>query len=235
MLITPRKADFVLSIGGDGTMLKVIRSFAPLSVPVKGINIGALGFLADTNVDDIVQLLKDLLSSNFTIEKRNLLAIEFNLNNVKVKQIAVNDCIVKSLHANKLIIVNVKINNTFMNSYKCDGMIIATATGSTAYSLASTGPILYPTLPVFILTAISPHTLSQRSIVISDKNSISFIPKNKSEYKKILISIDGQKNYILNNGEEINFSLYTTPFQLIKQHSCQSFFYTLRSKMHWGI
>ncbi|MDR0915191.1 MAG: NAD(+)/NADH kinase [Endomicrobium sp.] len=235
-LIRSRKVDFVLSLGGDGTMLKVIRTFAPLSVPIKGINLGSLGFLADTDINDVLQLLNNILLSNFIIERRNLLSIEFNYKNSKVRQIAVNDCIVKSLLCSKLIIVDIKINNKFVAHYKCDGMIIATPTGSTAYSLAATGPIVYPNLPVFILTSISPHTLSQRSMVISNKNVISFIAKNKSDSGKIMLSIDGQKNYTIANGEEINCYLYKKSFKLIIQNNNnKSFFETLQKKMHWGI
>jgi NAD+ kinase len=233
--ITPRKVDFVISIGGDGTMLKVIRTFAPLSVPIKGINLGSLGFLADTDLNEVVQLLNNLISKKFNIEYRNLLTVEFNYKTSKIRQIAVNDCIVKSLLCSKLIIVDIKINNIFIANYKCDGIIIATPTGSTAYSLAATGPIVYPDLPVFILTAISPHTLSQRSIVISNKNLISFTAKNKSDSGKIMISIDGQKNYIVDNDEVINCYLYNKSFKLIIQNNNKSFFETLQKKMHWGI
>jgi NAD+ kinase len=234
MLIIPRKVDFVLSIGGDGTMLKVIRTFAPLSVPIKGINLGSLGFIADTDINNVWTMLNDILLSNFTVERRNLLTIEFYYKTRKIKQMAVNDCIVKSLLCSKLIVVDIKINNTFVASYKCDGIIIATPTGSTAYSLAASGPIVYPNLPVFILTSISPHTLSQRSMVISNKNLISFKAKNKSNSGKIIISIDGQQNYTVNNGEQINCYLDKRSFQLIIQKNNKSFFETLQKKMHWG-
>jgi NAD+ kinase len=216
-------------------MLKVIRTFAPLSVPIKGINLGSLGFLADTDINEVLQLLNNLIYKKFNIECRNLLTVEFNYKTNKIKQIAVNDCIVKSLLCSKLIIVDIKINNIFIANYKCDGIIIATPTGSTAYSLAATGPIVYPDLPVFILTAISPHTLSQRSVVISNKNLISFTAKNKSASGKIMISIDGQKNYIVDNDEVIKCYLYNKSFKLIIQDNNKSFFETLQKKMHWGI
>jgi NAD+ kinase len=229
-----KKIDFVLSIGGDGTMLKVIREFSPLSIPVKGINLGSLGFLTDTDTDDVFLLLKNILSSGFKIEKRILLCIEFKYENKKVRTIAVNDCVVRSLSGGKLITVNVGIDECFTAEYKCDGMIIATPTGSTAYSLAAYGPIVYPDLSVFILTPISPHTLTQRPMVLSNKSSISFITKNKYSGEKIMVSIDGQENYILPNGTRVKCSLYKKPLKLIKNCS-RSYFETLKMKLHWSI
>ncbi|OEG70167.1 hypothetical protein ATZ36_01475 [Candidatus Endomicrobiellum trichonymphae] len=229
-----RKADFVLSIGGDGTMLKVIRTFSPLSVPVKGINLGSLGFLTDTDTNEIFMLLENILSSGFIIEKRVLLSAEFEYKGRKIKAVAVNDCVVRSLSGGKLIAVDVNIDKNFTVEYKCDGMIIATPTGSTAYSLAAYGPIVYPNLPVFILTPISPHTLTQRPMILSDKSNISFIAKNKDIGGKIMISMDGQENYTLSNRTKIKISLYRKPFKLIKNCS-KSYFETLKAKLYWSV
>lgn len=229
-----RKVDFVLSIGGDGTMLKVIRTFSPLSVPVKGINLGSLGFLADIDINEIFKLLENILSSGFRIEKRVLLSAEFEYKGRKIKAIAVNDCVVRSLSGGKLITVDVSIDKNFTAEYKCDGMIIATPTGSTAYSLAAYGPIVYPNLPVFILTPISPHTLTQRPMILPDKSNISFIAKNKDSNGKIMISMDGQENYTLPNGIKLKFSLYGKPLRLIKNRS-KSYFETLKTKLHWSV
>ncbi|MCA6079729.1 NAD(+)/NADH kinase [Candidatus Endomicrobiellum agilis] len=234
MSIKPKKVDFVLSLGGDGTMLKVIRIFSPLSVPIKGINMGSLGFLTDTNTSEIFVLLKNILSLGFRIEKRVLLSAEFEYKNKKIKAIATNDWVVRSLSGGKLITVDVNIDENFTAEYKCDGMIIATPTGSTAYSLAAYGPIVYPNLPVFILTPISPHMLTQRPMILSDKSSISFVTKNKDSNGKIMISIDGQENYTLPNGTKVKFSLYKKPLKLIKNCS-KSYFETLKTKLHWSI
>jgi NAD+ kinase len=233
-VVQPKKVDFVLSLGGDGTMLKVIRTFAPLSVPVKGVNLGSLGFLADTNTDEIIALLKNIFSSGLKIEKRVLLSIEFDYNYKKLKTIAVNDCVARSLVGGRLISVDVNIDKTFTALYKCDGMIIATPTGSTAYSLAASGPIIYPNLPVFILTPISPHTLTQRPLIVSYKSSVSFIANNKYNKGKIMISMDGQENYTLPNGTRVKFSVYKKPLKLIKNCS-KSYFETLRTKLNWSV
>ena len=232
--VKAKKVDFILSIGGDGTMLKVIRTFSPLSVPIKGINMGSLGFLTDTDINEIHAFLNNILKYGIKIEKRVLLSAEFKYNGKKFKTIAANDCVVRSAVGGKLITVDVNIDKKFTAEYKCDGVIIATPTGSTAYSLAASGPIVYPTLPVFILTPISPHTLAQRPMIISDKNCIGFSAKNKNNSGKILISIDGQENYALDNGSSIKFSLYKKPLKLIKNCS-KSYFETLKKKLNWGI
>jgi NAD+ kinase len=234
MSVKARKIDFVLSIGGDGTMLKVIRTFSPVSVPVKGINLGSLGFLTDADTNEVLVFLKNMFSSGFKIEKRGLLSAEFEYQGKKTKTIAVNDCVVRSFSGGKLIAVDVNIDKNFTAEYRCDGMIIATPTGSTAYSLSAFGPIVYPNLPVFILTPISPHTLTQRPMIVSDKTNVSFITKNKSGNGKIMISIDGQKNYTLPNGTKVKFSLYKKPLKLIKNCS-KSYFETLKTKLHWSI
>ncbi|MDR0401641.1 MAG: NAD(+)/NADH kinase [Endomicrobium sp.] len=233
-LVKAKKVDFVLSIGGDGTMLKAIRTFSPLSIPVKGINFGSLGFLTDTDINDVFVTLNNIFSSGFVIEKRILLSVEFEHENKKIKSIAANDCVLRSLSGGKLVSIFVDIDKNFVSEYKCDGMIISTPTGSTAYSLASFGPIVYPTLSVFILTPISPHTLTQRPMILSSKCNISFITKNKDNSKNIMISIDGQKNYILPNGAIVKFSIYRKQLKLIKNCS-KSYFDTLKTKLNWGI
>jgi NAD+ kinase len=232
--VKPKKMDFVLSVGGDGTMLKVIRTFSPLSVPIKGINLGSLGFLTDTDANEVFDFLKDLLSLGIKIEKRILLSVDFEHDGKKIKTIAANDCVVRSLTGGKLITVDVNIDKDFTAEYKCDGMIISTPTGSTAYSLAASGPIVYPSIPVFVLTPISPHTLTQRPMILSDKTDVSFTAKNKYGNGKIMISIDGQENYTLQNGSIVRFSLYKKPLKLIKNRS-KSYFETLKTKLHWSV
>ncbi|MDR1941006.1 MAG: NAD(+)/NADH kinase [Endomicrobium sp.] len=230
--IKAKKADFVLSVGGDGTMLKVIRTFAPLSVPVKGINLGSLGFLTDTDTNEIYALLKNILQIGVKVEKRILLSVEFAHNGKKIKTVAANDCVIRS--GVKLITVNVNIDKKFTVEYKCDGMIIAVPTGSTAYSLAASGPIVYPNLPVFLLTPISPHTLTQRPMILSDKSVLYLSAKNKDNAGKILISIDGQENFYIPPGCRVKLSLYKKNLKLIKNCS-KSFFETLKKKLHWSV
>jgi NAD+ kinase len=232
--ISPKKLDFVLSIGGDGTMLRVIRAFSPLLVSIKGVNLGSLGFLTDTDVNEVFVFLKNILSSGFEIEKRVLLAVEFEHKGGKIKTLAANDCVVHSLSCGKLITVDVNIDNSFIVEYKCDGVIIATPTGSTAYSLAASGPIVYPNLSVFILTPVSPHTLTQRPMILSSKSNVSFIARGKDSNGKVMLSVDGQENYILSNETKVNFCLYDKPLKLIKNCS-KSYFETLKTKLHWSI
>ena len=232
--VKARKVDFVLSIGGDGTMLKVIRTFSPLSVPVKGINLGSLGFLTDTDKNEVYGLLKDIFKSGIKIEKRVLLSVEFKINGKKIKRIATNDCVVRSASESKLINVEVDIDKKSTTDYQCDGIIFATPTGSTAYSLAASGPIVFPNLPVFILTPICPHTLTQRPMILSNSNEVDLKAKNKNSGGKVLISLDGQENYLLPNGSRVKLSLYKKQLKLIKNCS-KSYFETLKKKLHWGV
>jgi len=232
--IKAKKADFVLSIGGDGTMLKVIRVFSPLGAAVKGINLGSLGFLTDIDVSEIYALLKNILQNGIKIEKRILLSVEFEHNGKKVKAVAANECVIKSLSGLKLITVDLNIDKKFTAQYKCDGMIIATPTGSTAYSLAASGPIVYPNLPVFIATPISPHTITQRPMILSDKSDLTISAKSKYSNGKILVSMDGKENFYVPNGAKIKLSLYKKNLKLIKNCS-RSYFETLKTKLHWSV
>lgn len=232
--VQPRKADFVLSVGGDGTMLKVIRTFSPLSVPVKGINLGSLGFLTDTDANEVYALLKDILKRGIKVEKRVLLSAEFVSGGKKVKIIAANDCVIRSASESTLINVAVSIDKKSTTNYRCDGIIFATPTGSTAYSLAASGPIVLPNLPVFILTPICPHTLTQRPMILSGKNEVELKAGNKNNAGKILVSVDGQESFLMPNGAKVKLSLYKKHLKLIKNCS-KSYFETLKTKLHWGV
>ncbi|MCL1901485.1 MAG: NAD(+)/NADH kinase [Endomicrobia bacterium] len=232
--VKAKKVDFVLSIGGDGTMLKVVRTFSPLAVPVKGINLGSLGFLTDTDPNEIYMLLKDIFTYGIKIEKRALLSVEFEQNGKKIKKIATNDCVVRSTSGSKLINVAVSVDKKSTTDYKCDGIIFATPTGSTAYSLAASGPIVVPNLSVFILTPICPHTLTQRPMILSDKNEVELKANNKNKSGNILISIDGQENFYIPNDGKVRLSLYKKQLKLIKNCS-KSYFETLKTKLNWGV
>ncbi|MDR2860322.1 MAG: NAD(+)/NADH kinase, partial [Elusimicrobiota bacterium] len=168
------------------------------------------------------------------VEKRVLLSAEFIHNGRKVKAVAANEFVVRSLAGGKIISVNVSIDEKTTTEYKCDGMIIATPTGSTAYSLAAFGPIVYPTLPISILTPISPHMLSQRPMILSEDKQIFLWAQNKENTAKILISVDGQDNFTIANKSKIRFSIYKKPLKLIENCS-KPYFETLKKKLNWGV
>ncbi|MDR2709437.1 MAG: NAD(+)/NADH kinase [Elusimicrobiota bacterium] len=232
--IKVKKFDFVLSLGGDGTMLKVMRSFAPIGVPIKGINLGTLGFLTDTNCDEVFSLLENILTAGIKIENRIMLEAQFFYKGKKTKIIAANEFVVRSIDIGKLISVDISIENKTITQYKCDGMLIATPTGSTAYSLAASGPIVYPTLAVSILVPICPHMLSQRPMILSQDEKISLWAYNKDNNSKILITADGQDKYLLKNNSSIVFKIYSKRVKLISNFS-KPYFQTLEKKLHWGV
>jgi NAD+ kinase len=229
-----QKYDFILSLGGDGTMLKVLRTFASFCVPVKGVNLGTLGFLTDTNPDEVFTLIENIFKEGIKTTDRSLICAQFTHKGKKIKVVAVNEFVVKSLANGKMINVNIDIAGEATTKYKCDGMIIATPTGSTAYSLAASGPIVYPTVPVSIITPICPHTFSQRPMILAQDEKITIIAYNKENTAKLLLTADGQDKYTLRNFAAIHFSLYKHPIRLISNCS-KPYFQTLKKKLHWGV
>ncbi|MBU2614598.1 MAG: NAD(+)/NADH kinase, partial [Elusimicrobia bacterium] len=193
------EADICITLGGDGTILRVAKIIAPLGIPVLGVNTGSLGFLAGTDPGEMFSIIEKSISGKFKIEERLMLDIETS----GKSYLALNDCVIRSGSSSRVILLNVKVNNLALAEYIGDGLIISTPTGSTAYSLAAGGPIVSPKLPLFIVSPICPHTLSQRPIILSsDSNIVTEVPKYKSN-KNIVISIDGQENFNISSGAVI--------------------------------
>ncbi|OGS23802.1 MAG: hypothetical protein A2297_02500 [Elusimicrobia bacterium RIFOXYB2_FULL_48_7] len=224
------KADVCISLGGDGTILRVARKIAPLGVPVLGVNVGSLGFLAETDPHEMCAMIDKILSGKFRTEERIMLNVELNGKQYP----ALNDCVVRSSSSSRVIMVNVKVNNVPLAEYVGDGVIISTPTGSTAYSLAAGGPIVTPKLPVFIVSPVCPHTLSQRPIILSSDSSIQVeIPEYKSN-RNILLSIDGQDNCTVSSKDKILISKSRHKLKLITNPG-KGYFNILRSKFNWGL
>ena len=181
-----KKIDYVLALGGDGTLLSCSRRYAKFNKPIMGINLGHLGYLTSAEKSNAFFALDNLLSENYRIEKRTMLQTE----NINQKITALNDICIKSSLVSRLISFDLFINNNLIDKYKADGIIISTPTGSTAYNLSAGGPIIKPTLPVFVLTPICAHTLYSRPILISDSDSIKIL-LDKHSYAQIIL--DGQK------------------------------------------
>ena len=224
------KADICIALGGDGTIIRVAKKIAPYGVPVMGKNLGSLGFLAETDPQEMREALEKVLKGDYKIEKRLLLEVE-----VKGKKyIAVNDCTVREALASRIVLLKVNVDNVPLTEYLGDGLIISTPTGSTAYSLAAGGPIVNPKLPVFIITPICPHTLSQRPIILSSASKITVeVPAYKSN-KNINLSIDGQENIKISSGQSITIKKSKYEMKLIT-HPDKSYFNILRSKLNWGL
>jgi NAD+ kinase len=230
----PAAVDFVLALGGDGTLLKTARIFAPKDIPVKGINLGTLGFLTDVDKNQAQAALLDILTRGLKVENRQLFTAEFVSGGKKIKTIFVNDCVTRSAFDGRLVSLDAFVNGRFIAEYKCDGIIVSTPMGSTAYSLAASGAIVYPSLSVALLTPICPHTLAQRPMILPSDVKIMISTKNKIKNRKVVVSIDGQENYSLPKGESVKIAAYPQPLKIIKNAGAD-YFETLRKKLNWGV
>lgn len=228
----PADIKFMLSLGGDGTMLAAVSILRDSNIPITGINLGRLGFLASINKDNIEEALSALLSDEYTIEKRTLLAVEaessplFNGNNF-----ALNDVTLIKRDTSSMITLNVFLNGDLLNEYWADGLIIATPTGSTAYSLSCGGPIISPGSGNFVITPISPHNLNVRPLVISDEDILDIEIESRGD--RFLLSCDSRTADISTN-EKIKISKAKFCINLIRLKD-ESFFSTLRKKLLWGL
>jgi len=224
-------ADMVLSIGGDGTLLDTVAFVRNSGIPVLGINLGRLGFLSSIPRDEILPALDKVISGDYIIEKRTLLKLESDKNLFGEFRYALNDLTVTRKDSTALIVIKVYVDGVFLNSYWADGLIIATPTGSTAYSLSSGGPIVAPGSENFVITPLAPHNLTIRPIVISDKSKVSLRVDGRD--KHYLVSLDS-KTDVIEPGDELRISRADFSFNLVKiEH--KDFYTTIRDKLKWGL
>lgn len=226
--IDQSKIDFIICMGGDGTILRLSHKFRNLSAAILGINLGYLGFMADIPVSDIKAGLKDLLKGNYKIENRIMLDVEFN----KKHYFASNDLVIHRGQNHSLIELALYIDNNYVNTFIADGIIIATPNGSTAYSLAAGGPILTPAMDAFVITPICPHTISNRPIVIDASSHVEL--QYLSNYNHPSEGhVDGTEHFNLKSQEKCRIKKSKHSFKLVKllRHD---FYTTLRSKLGWS-
>ena len=228
-----KNCDLVVVIGGDGTFLNAARSLAAAGIPLVGINIGRLGFLVDVSPDDIDTSLEQILCGNYSKEKRFLLsAVVYRNDEVIYSCDALNDVVIHIRDVARMLEFETKINDSFLNHQRADGLIIATPTGSTAYALSSGGPLLDPALNVIALVPISPHTLSNRPIVIDADSAIDV---KIIDTKKAIaqITCDGHNSCDLEVGDLIKVKRKPEDITLLHPPE-HSHYHTLRKKLHWS-
>lgn len=223
------KPDYLISLGGDGTMLETLDYIRDSAVPVLGVNTGRLGFLASVYKEDYLSAIDKLINKQYTIDARTLLQLQ-KPDNLFEFNVALNECTLVKKDSSTMMTIEVDVDGIFLNSYWADGLIISTPTGSTAYSLSCGGPLLEPNAASIILTPIAPHNLNVRPMVINDKSVISL--KIKGREKQHLISLDSKQATIQIN-EEIVLKKANYYFKLINLNG-QNFFATLRNKLMWG-
>jgi len=228
----PSDIDFMLSLGGDGTMLSAVSILRDSEIPITGINLGRLGFLASINKDNIEQALNLLLSREYSIEKRTLLSVEADgIELFNGDRFALNDVTVLKRDSSAMITVNVYLNGEILNAYWADGIIFATPTGSTAYSLSCGGPIILPGSGNFVITPVSPHNLNVRPLVISDKDNLTIEIDSRSD--SFLLSCDS-RTCDLKTNVKLKITKANFNINLIRLKD-ESFFSTLRQKLLWGL
>lgn len=225
------QADFLVSVGGDGTFLETITLVKNKAIPVIGINTGRLGFLATMSNEDLEVILGCLIKGNYVLEKRTLLYLESDAGLFGNDNIALNDIVVHKKETSSMITVHAYLNGDYLNTYWADGLIVATPTGSTGYSLSCGGPIIFPSSNSFAITAVSPHHLNVRPVIVPDDSVISF--EIDSRGSNFLISLDSRSMTI---DSRIQLAVRKAPYHLqILKIKDRSYIETLRKKMGWGL
>jgi NAD+ kinase len=228
----PSLADIIVVLGGDGTMLGVARLVGEKGVPILGVNIGGLGFLTAVYKDELYEVLEQVLAGECSVEERIMLkACVIRHSECIAEYVVVNDVVVNKGALARIIDLETYINHNFVATFKADGLIISTPTGSTAYALSAGGPILYPTLKSIILAPICPHTLTNRPIVLPDDVLIEIVLKSRNE--DVFLTIDGQVGFSLRQNDivEVKKSEFKARFFI----PCERDYYQiLRTKLKWG-
>ena len=228
----PSRVEAVLVLGGDGTMLSVNRLVAGKGIPVLGINLGSLGFLTEVSKENIYHAVEKMLSGGCTVEERLMLKAKIGRDGKTIADyLVLNDVVITKGALARIIDLETFIDKTYVTTFKADGLIISTPTGSTAYSLSAGGPILYPTLESIVLTPICSHTLTNRPIVLPDQVSIEIRLKSLSE--DVFLTLDGQTGCSLKPDDVIEICKAEHKAKLLV-HGERGYFDVLRTKLKWG-
>ncbi|MGA0023162.1 MAG: NAD kinase [Burkholderiales bacterium] len=230
-----READLAVVLGGDGTMLNIARTFAPYEVELVGVNQGRLGFLTDISLDTMFETITAILDGQYVTEERMLLESEvWSGNNGDQERVfevlAFNDVVVAKGFAGGLVEIEVRVDGQFIYNQRSDGLIVATPTGSTAYALSSGGPIVHPALSVMALVPVSPHTLSNRPIVLSGDSTVEIIVRSADDPRA---HFDSHSHFDLREGDRVVVRRYQHKIKLLHPVG-HSYYAMLREKLHWN-
>jgi NAD+ kinase len=226
----PQSCDLTIAIGGDGTILSVSRALAGTNLPIVGINIGRLGFLADLTLHNLEQQLTAILAGEYREDTRFLL--QAAINDSRPTAIAMNDIVVHSHQSLRMIEFETYINGHFLNSQRADGLVVATPTGSTAYAMSAGGPILDVDLDAIVLASVSPHALSNRPLVVSAANTIEIVISEQN-YTNAMVTCDGRPGQVVKPGDYIQIKRHTNEIKLLHLES-HDHYSILRAKLEWG-
>ena len=223
--------EFMISLGGDGTLLDTITLVRDRGIPIMGINFGRLGFLAGIGRDQVSIAVKTLIKKNFLIDERTLIHLDSNLAMFGHTPFALNEFVVHKRDTAPMIKIHTYLNGEFLNTYWSDGLIVSTPTGSTGYSLSCNGPIVFPDSGSLLITPIAPHNLNVRPIIVPDSNIISFELESRSE--QVICSLDSRREIVSKN---VQLAIRKESFMVnLVRLSENNFLQTLHNKLTWGL
>ena len=225
-------ADLIVVLGGDGTMISTARMIGRSDVLVLGINYGGLGYLTDFRIEEMFPALEAIIADEYEIDRRVMLEAEhWRAAERLATGRVLNDVVINKAALARIIEIEVKLDGLFVNSFRADGLIVSTPTGSTAYNLSAGGPIIYPSMNAVVLTPICPFTLTNRPIVVPDDALIELTLERENE--GVVLSLDGQTGYPMHAGDRVTIRKSNTTFNLV-QPANRNYFDVLRDKLKWG-
>jgi NAD+ kinase len=223
--------EFIISLGGDGTLLDTITLVRDKKISIMGVNFGRLGFLASIGRDEVEEAVKAIAHRNYVLDKRTMIHVEANIPLFGNVPYGLNEFAIHKRDVDAMIKIHTYLNGEFLNSYWADGLLVATPTGSTGYSLSCSGPVVFPESGSFVITPVAPHNLNVRPIVVPDDNIISFEIESRSD--DIICSLDSRREVVSKN---VQLAVKKESFDIklirIKEHN---FLQTLRNKLSWGL
>lgn len=223
--------DLVVVLGGDGTLLSAARVTATIDVPLLGVNLGSLGFLTEVPLQSLYSMLEAIGRGHAEVEHRSLMQVDLlREDEVRGRYLVFNDAVVNKTALARLNTYDLHIDKAFVSSYRADGMIVATPTGSTAYSLSAGGPVLMPSVKAFVITPVAPHSLTHRPLVVPDSVEIEIMLRSEEEVA--YLSLDGQPGLDLRDGDRVHCRRSEHQVNLFRTGT--DFFHVLRTKLNWG-
>lgn len=224
--------DLILVLGGDGTMIATARMIGDTQVPVIGVNYGGLGYLAEFPIEELFTALEAILSGQYKVQKREMLAVElWRGEELITRSRVLNDVVVNKSALARIIEIEAYLDHQFVNLFRADGLIVATPTGSTAYNLSAGGPVIYPSMNAVVITPICPFTLSNRPIVVPEGSLIEV--RLMTDKEEVALTLDGQVGFPLQVRDRIVISKSNNTFNLVQPPN-RNYFDVLRDKLKWG-